>query len=363
MRQRISVRDLIRARLTHCATAAMFAVAIVVVVALVAGMAEPAQAQPPAMHPTLMGNLRVLDLRLVNGRVICGPLEPPRNQQHGTKNNSRSERLGFTCNGPAVSLHYELKLTDWELNYDIVNGREVTIRRTPLAATDRLKVEFHQPPEGPVVLRIDDGDTHRAFAAANLWLLLLDEPKYCAEKFVPLLEIIHPQWRVAQRVAALETSLLRTSSTAAGYDTRQVLKLVRQLGDDTFMTRQSAQRQLAEAGPTVLPLLRQLDLADLDAEQRYRLKQVMRGLVDDDDDSNERLTMLMAGDPWTWLILMRRGDEAKRKFAYERLKSMLSTPIEFDPAASPEQRAAQLSKVEQAVIESIKQTRQSLTAP
>ncbi|MBS0207936.1 MAG: hypothetical protein JSS27_03185 [Planctomycetes bacterium] len=325
--------------------------------------AQALAATPVIMHPTLMANVRMLDLHISGGKIVCGPLEPPRSMNSSHRNNTRGEKLTITCNGPSVTLHYELKLPEWELSYHLSGGREITLRRTPLAATDNTKVEFTQTAEGPLVLRVEKGDERRTLAASSLWLLMLDDPALCAAELAPYLEIIHPQWRIAQRAEALERALLRTSTQAPAYDTRQILGWVHQLGDGRFTARQAAQRQLTEAGPVVLPLLKQFDLGQLDAEQRYRLKQVMRGFVDEEDDSNDRLTLLMAGDAWTWFTLMRRDDAEVRRQAYDRLKMLVSAPVKFDAAAPAEERAAQLAQIEQAILQSIQQTRERLTAP
>ncbi len=198
--------------------------------------------------------------------------------------------------------------------------------------------------------KIERPDGKYELTGQTLWQLLLSNPKLCEAELIPSLQVIHTQWHLAPTVAALEKSLLRTAPITAGFDLAKTMHWVEQLGADTFRARQEAQRQLVELGPTVVPILRHLNADELDAEQRHRLRQIVRELTSDDhDDSVDHLTSLLAGDAWTWLVLIRRDEEDVRRMAWQRLSRLLPQPLEFDPAGTPEKRAAQAAVIERTI--------------
>jgi hypothetical protein len=119
-------------------------------------------------------------------------------------------------------------------------------------------------------------------------------------------------------------------------------RLVEQLGSATFSERRQAERELRAAGHIVLPYLESLDRARLDAEQRQRIRSLIDALEDGREDRVDRMAVWLAGHEQTWLALLTRDDEAKRRIAAEQLASLVGEPVDFNPAADANTRRKQI---------------------
>ncbi|HWA98844.1 MAG TPA: hypothetical protein VG713_10150, partial [Pirellulales bacterium] len=93
-------------------------------------------------------------------------------------------------------------------------------------------------------------------------------------------------------------------------------------------------------------LLREAENGRLDAEQRFRLRAIIQSLAEEDgDDTVDRVSGLLAVDPYLWLALLERASLEARQIAAERLEGLLGEPVDFDPEADAETRRTQRERL------------------
>ena len=95
-------------------------------------------------------------------------------------------------------------------------------------------------------------------------------------------------------------------------------------------------------GPQATWYLQSVDLKRLDAEQRFRIQRILRGLTSPNrEDTADQVAQWLAGDPRAWLILLNHDEESTRRRALEQLTYLLDRSIPFDPTADAQTRKTQ----------------------
>ncbi len=328
--------------------------AILAVWAALSLAAAPACGQEAPVNPGLAPLLRYFQLGVHAGRIRASSPHRDRKLESQASNtdaqgNTRRERLSVTLSGEATTISYQQSVSDCQWSVEILDGKEVSLRRESKNADVCLPLVFHQPAVGPLSLRIGEGAESREFAAENLWRLLVSEPEACSQ-FAPLLELLKPNWHLAETAQAAEQSLYASVRAMAAADQTGLRRLVGQLASDKFARRQAAERSLRRAGRDALPFLMSIDWRRLDAEQRFRLGRLFRDLSGDGvDDTPERVALGLIRDPMLWLKLLERADESHRRLALEQLERLLERRLVFDPAADATTRLEQLAALQAAV--------------
>ena len=207
-------------------------------------------------------------------------------------------------------------------------------------------MEFYQPLQAKTVLKVGPEGKQQIYSAADLWHLFLAYPAETKQYLVPLLELLHPNWKLSESAASLEIELLRRAGNNETADRKHWAALVEQLGDESFAKRQAADRAIRAADPAVLNYLQQLDFSRLDAEQQFRVRRIIEALSERlGDDSPEQVASWLAGDPSIWLILLGRSEAATRRQAARQLAAMLGGPIPVDPEADPSTQKTQMEQL------------------
>ena len=259
-----------------------------------------------------------------------------------TGSGTRKERLTIRAAGADPALDYDLTTPDEEITIRFAAANRCEIRRTPKANLKVVAVEFIQPGTGPISLKIGQQDA-REYRATTLWHLVLAEPTVCRESLLPLLGMLQPNWDLGKTADEIRAALLRMADAGNRPDHKQWAEWVKQLGDDQFSKREAADRQLREAGRTVVTYLRQLDPSRLDAEQQFRIRRIINALTASrGDDSPEQVASWLLGDPAVWLAILASEEESARKTAARQLGALLGGPIAFDPAADAGTRKKQI---------------------
>jgi hypothetical protein len=200
--------------------------------------------------------------------------------------------------------------------------------------------ELTQVPGQPVQLSLPPTDKPRVLQASTLWHLLVIHAEDCRKGLLPGLEMVRPDWRLASMVSAAENELVKLAAGAQKSDRQQWAAWVDQLGDPLCTRRERADRKLREAGPVILSYLNRLNMGRLDAEQQFRVRRIIRALsVQQSEDSPENVAALLVGDPYVWLALLSRDDEAMRRAAAQQLEEILGAPVKIDPKADPSSQA------------------------
>jgi hypothetical protein len=310
----------------------------------------PLQAQNPRLEANLVPPSNVVRLRVVSGRIMATGLMTGQSMNTSSSNGSRQERLNVDLLGEAPSVTYDMTTPEVQITYEIRGGDEVTLRCQPKTNSNWIPLEFVQDSEDGTTLTIGAEGNKRVLHGAGLWHLILADPQLCRKELLPLVEILRPEWSLQEIADSLEQTLLRSVQAHAGQDHQAWRELVNQLGDERFSKRQAADRKLREMGQGVMPLLQGLDRRRLDAEQTFRLREILRSnMGDGDEDTAENAVMWLAGDPQVWYTLLGRDEPIKRRVAKEQLERLLAEPVEFDLAADVETRQEQLEAIREKI--------------
>ena len=90
----------------------------------------------------------------------------------------------------------------------------------------------------------------------------------------------------------------------------------------------------------MLGYLNRLNMSQLDAEQKSRLRRIIRDLsTQTGEDTPEHVASMLIEDPLVWLALLSRPEESTRQAAVQQLTVLLNMPIAVDPKAEPESQA------------------------
>jgi hypothetical protein len=207
-------------------------------------------------------------------------------------------------------------------------------------------MEFRQSPDEKTTLTVGSGANRQVFHAAGFWQLAIIRRDQCKEHLFPLMEKLRPEWKLADTVARVETSLLACAGRDASAAEHRWAALVKQLDDDQFSKREAADRALRAGGASALTYLRQLDSSRLDAEQQFRIRRILAALGGrNEDDTADEVAALLVGDPQVWLALLDRPEAATRQTAARQLAKLLGHPIDVDPAAEPTSQKGKREKL------------------
>lgn len=287
----------------------------------------------------------LLQFRIVTGRVSLNasrvsPIQTPNNFEKQDVLSIQSD-----YNGDIV-MSYNWSNSNRQLSIEVSNVSKVRIRYSGKDDDTQVPVEFYQPLQAKTVLKVGPEGKQQIYSAPNLWHLFLAYPAETKRHLVPLLELLHPNWKLSESAATLESELLRKAGNKEISDRKRWVALVEQLGDESFAKRQAADRAIRAADPAVLSFLQQLDFSRLDAEQQFRVRRIIETLTERlGDDSPEQVASWLAGDASVWLILLNRSEVATRRQAARQLVAMLGGPIPVDPEADPASQKAQMEQL------------------
>jgi hypothetical protein len=329
-------------------TALRTGIVVCAAIALSGGSSGTARAQDDHAldpSPNMAARIRWVQFHMLSGRVVASsPMVVPRTivPMSSRTRPGRREALSIEINYGVVNLQYELATTTDRLEIAITQGDRIVLRHT---RGEAYLLEYQQPPNEPLTLLLRKDGVARTWKTAGFWHLYLAEPEVVRGHLIPLLELLHPAWQLANVGAEIEQSLVTASPTRAGPDRERWTQLVAELASPEFAKRQQAQRALYRAGQIIVPFLQNLDRGSLDAEQAYRVRALVDSLSVGYDDKVDRVVTWLAGDEQVWLVLMGREDAAIRRVAAKSLESLVSGPIEFDPEADAAARAEQLARL------------------
>lgn len=321
------------------------------IAAFVLGWAAMAAAQSPEDIPRLrqftQGNQPMLRFSMVDGRVIMGCRGQTNLRSESNAGKTRKESLIVASDRGQATLTYERTNAKEELKISVAgSNRKMSISRLPVGKSAVVPMEFQQEADEAVTLTLGTGEHRQVFRAADFWRLAIAQPKECREQLIPLLDMLRTDWKLAEIVKRVESSLLANAGTDVAAKNARWGKLVEQLGNDQFAKREAADRELRTGGISALTYLRRLNLDQLDAEQQFRVRRILSALGGrSDDDSVDNVAALLAHDPLVWLALLGRPETATRQTAARQLVKLLGHPIDIDPAAQPDTQKAKREKL------------------
>ena len=197
--------------------------------------------------------------------------------------------------------------------------------------------KLKQAPGQPVSLSLPPSGKPRVLRAPTVWHVLIIEAEDCRKQFLPILESIRPNWRVGLTAQAAEDELVKMAAMSRKSDRKQWEAWVNQLGDPVYRHRDKADQHLRDVGPPVLGYLNRLNMSQFDAEQKSRLRRIIRFLsTQTGEDTPEHVASMLFEDPLVWLALLSRPEESTRQAAVQQLTALLNLPISVDPKAAPD---------------------------
>ena len=302
-------------------------------------------AKPPrstSMLDTLVSGR--LQFKLVSGRVVNTLPWHFGNGTSKTSNGTAAETVTFRGNGVTGSLSYQRTSPKEDFSLEVDSEGLFHFRSIGKGTKDSVAVEFTQSRSDPISLAIDREGRRQVFRAPTLWHLLIAQPDECRRHVIPAIETLRPRWQLSQTVAIIESQLLKVAGSTR-VERREWAALVEQLGDSRFAKREAAERQLRASGAFAIGYLGQLDFGQLDAEQQFRVRRIVKsGSAEKTDDSPEQVAALLVEDPGVWVALLARPEESTRRLAVRQLATLLGESIPVDPTADP---ASQTSEREQ----------------
>jgi hypothetical protein len=216
-----------------------------------------------------------------------------------------------------------------------------------------------QNPGQPITLALPPAEKPRVLRAPTLWHLLIIDGDDCRKSLVPMLESVRPGWHVGLSAQSVEEELVKLAAGARKSDRKQWEAWVKQMGEPVYRTRDKADDHLRKVGPAVLGYLTRLNMNELDAEQKSRVKAIVRSLSTQvGEDTPERVASTLIEDPLIWLALLSRPEEPTRQAAAQQLSVILNEPIsvnpKLDPASQVKAREALRTQIEKVVGDSSK---------
>jgi hypothetical protein len=294
----------------------------------------------------LLAGVKWLKLEIVGGRLVARAdrCSQSRLLAESPEDAPIREALLVESTRRGLIVCYERADAESRLHVEIDERGSLVLSSVRAVAdfSSSAEIQYLQPPEGKVslVLGAKPGD---AIVAENLWQLLLAEREVCARELIPLLESLRSDWRLGERLDRAELRLAERAGPEMLAQRRAWRRWIDDLASPDFATRQAADGQLRACGQSVLAFLRQLDSRRLDAEQRRRVLAIVADLSDSSPDCPQRVAEWLAADKRVWLALLSRGDLEQRVVAAEHLSRLCQKPLAFNPAASADERNAQVA--------------------
>jgi hypothetical protein len=310
-----------------------------------------AQVPRPRRRANVSAQLRWVQFSLIAGRIEASSQQFGRSMTSQSSGEGRQETLSISLADGVPVVHYELSTNTELTTIHVSNRNAVEVQRQPRGDSTDPRLEFTQLPRRQLMLAIGAGEDRRVIQGETLWHLLLADPVAAGEQLAPLLELLNPDWKLAEQAAAVQARLLDPAVPSRAANQALWTDLIAELGSDSFARRRAADRKLRDMGPGLLPHLQLLDRSRLDAEQRIRIQRIVEAATTGLTDGSPRdLADWLAWDPRVWLTLMERDDPAIRQTAATRLSSLLGRTIPFDPTADAATRQSQLQTLRHAII-------------
>jgi hypothetical protein len=305
-------------------------------------------AEPSPTPGGLLQRSHSMRLEIRNGHLRLSGLRPGQRANltlECSESRAKESLVVADVGVDTASFSYAYLDAQQQWSVDVQRSGQVLIQHQTNGKDGRRQIEYRQPGSGSVSLVVRDDVSTRTLTAPDLWRLLVIDREFCGQHLIPMLEKLRPGWRLDSFAQQIEQALLVRSATGRPLD-RQVLgELIRDLGHPEFRRRQTAEFRLRRLGHQAASYLRHVDTGNLSAEQRYRLRQILRALDGPDQDTPERVAAWLIDDPGTWVALLDRDDTERRLVAAAHLEKLLERPLDFDALAEEPERAEQLARL------------------
>ena len=301
-------------------------------------------AAKPAEFRSLAARQRRVKFAVVMGHLTAIDSLVGRSAAATNINAKTGTRESFTVNSVTAqpSVQYEQSTEHFSRFYTFGGMGEVTIRQQPKGSAKVVPVELTQSSHGRLTLSVGQDGVLLNCTAQSLWHLLLCEPDVCREHLIPLLQVLRPEWRLAEISDNIQHQLVQTAASGRFPDSDHWAQLVVRLGSSDFDERRTAERNLLKCGQPVLAYLSDLDRSRLDAEQRMRVERLQRALAVSSDDTPQRVATWLIGDESIWLGMQDHPYVSYRQTAAHQLSRLLGKPVSFAADDDQQSRRTQI---------------------
>lgn len=200
--------------------------------------------------------------------------------------------------------------------------------------------EYEQNVDQPLRMVVMRMSGRREYQTASIWHFAFEQPELAAGSLEPLIELVRPGWSLTREAAIVRETLQRIAPRLTVPERSDVERQVRQLASDRFADRKAADQRLRAWGPSVMPILEQIDATTLDREQRERLRGIKDALGLSGPDSPPRVAQRLAADPRVWTALLDGDSVEERRLAVMQLERLTGRSVGFNPDADAPVRAA-----------------------
>lgn len=308
---------------------------------------QPTAAQETAEQAQTLRLQKFLRLHVTGGRIELQQREvgQSRTVTAGQPESPYRQHLQLQVRPPCIIVEYESIDPDGRLALQLCERRKLTIERATNDPSRAPSVRYEQPQSGDVCLVVE-GAKRGKYSASSLWHLLLSQPVVCREHLTPMLEILCPDWQLAEQAAQIKAELLAIAAEAdVASDEKTWTRLVDELQSEYFSQRQAADARLRSGGRSAAAFLSRLDRKTLSAEQRLRIDQICRSLADGTTDTPQRVAAGLLGDRGLWLSFLADPRLEDRAIAANHLNRLLGRPVAFDPQADEKTRQLQVAEL------------------
>jgi hypothetical protein len=311
---------------------------------------ETLVAEELIVSPNLANQLRYLHVSIASGRITAAGTFSGRNLESQSQTNGRREKLTVDLTGSLPSVHYELTTPTLHVTLELEQGDTLRVVRAPQGDGTVPYLELNQPAEGKITVVVGRDAAKKTYAVDTWWHLLAAEPDFARTEIEPLLRLLRPGWPLASAGHEIVESLYRKIDAERTYDRRAWSVLVERLSGGKYVERVEADRQLRELGQVVIPYLRNLNEKQLDAEQTYRIRMIVRSYgATADEDTPDSAAQALAADPEMWYALAVRAVGPQRIKVRTQLSLILGEPVTLDVDVDEAAYSVQLAKLRERI--------------
>jgi hypothetical protein len=239
----------------------------------------------------------VVRFQLIQGR-LC--LDPPRHRK-GSQNRDEDgvyESITVTAERGIPSLHYVCQTPDHHLTLSVQRAQSLRIESWFPNASERSVLE--QPDSGTITWTHSRGDLTEQHDGSTLMHVRHADPLDFDAHYALLVERLLRGQSLESLSEATRCAMLSQITDAKTPDVASVRQCVDELRSNRRAARIAAERQLLAWGTPIIPTLQKLSWNDLDAEQKDRLRHVLRRLRPSVDDTPSTLAKLLVNDHTYW---------------------------------------------------------------
>ncbi len=268
----------------------------------------------------------VVRFQLVQGR-LC--LDCPRHRK-GSQNCEEEgiyESITVTAERGIPSLHYVCQSAEHHLTLSVQRANAMRIESWFPLTGERSVLD--QPEFGKVTWVHTRGELKDEYEGTNLLHLRHADCVTFDQHFGFLIERLLRGKSLRSLSRATELEMLKKIESASTLDSERIQRCVDQLRSGRRAKRIEAERQLLAWGTPIIPTLHHMMDGDVDAEQRERMRVIMKRLRPLTDDTPATLAKLFINDRsyWARIATGLQGDQLQ--LANHHLQGFGFQPIEL----------------------------------